>query len=158
MAAGLVPLALGTDTAGSVRNPASACGIVGLKPTRGLLPLAGVVPLAWSLDHVGILTRSISDMVLGFAALAPSAVAQPTPRIGYIRHFHEVDIPASPEVAATTQFLIQGALQQWLSDVITVATVEVEAQDGALLITVQYVERRTQTRGVAQISAPGGSS
>lgn len=65
---------------------------------------------------------------------------------------------ASPEVAATTQFLIQGALQQWLSDVITVDAVDVEAQDSALLITVQYLERRTQTRGVARISAPGGSS
>jgi phage baseplate assembly protein W len=64
---------------------------------------------------------------------------------------------ASPEVAATTQFLIQGALQQWLGDVITVDTVDVEAQDSALLITVQYVERRTQTRGVAQIIAPGAA-
>ena len=63
---------------------------------------------------------------------------------------------ASPEVAATTQFLIQGALQQWLSDVITVNAVDVEAQEGALLITVQYLERRSQTPGVAQIKAPGG--
>ncbi len=65
---------------------------------------------------------------------------------------------ASPEVAATTQFLIQGALQQWLSDVIIVDTVDVQMQDSALLITVQYIERRTQTRGVAQISAPGDSA
>ena len=65
---------------------------------------------------------------------------------------------ASPEVAATTQFLIQGALQQWLSDVIIVDAVDVEVQDSALLITIQYIERRTQTRGVAQISAPGGGS
>jgi len=65
---------------------------------------------------------------------------------------------ASPEVAATTQFLIQGALQQWLSDVITVDAVDVEVRDSALLITVQYVENRTQTRGVAQINVPGGGS
>jgi phage baseplate assembly protein W len=64
---------------------------------------------------------------------------------------------ASPEIAATTQFLIQGALQQWLSDVITVDAVDVQARNGALLITVQYLERRTQTRGEAQISAPGGA-
>lgn len=64
---------------------------------------------------------------------------------------------ASPEVAATAQFLIQGALQQWLSDVITVEAVEVEAQDGALLITVQYVERLSQQRGVAEITVPGGA-
>ena len=65
---------------------------------------------------------------------------------------------ASPEVAATTQFLIQGALQQWLGDVITVDGIDVSAQDSSLQITVQYTERRTQTRGVAQISAPGVSS
>jgi len=64
---------------------------------------------------------------------------------------------ASPEVAATTQFLVQGALQQWLSDLITVEAVDVEAQDGALLITVQYIENRSQTRGVTQLSAPGGT-
>ena len=64
---------------------------------------------------------------------------------------------ASPEVAATAQFLIQGALQQWLSDVITVEAVEVETQDGALLITVQYVERVSQQRGIAEITAPGGA-
>src|SRR3569833_385870 len=64
---------------------------------------------------------------------------------------------ASPEVAATAQFLIQGALQQWLSDVITVEAVEVEAHDGALLITVQYVARLSQQRGVAEIAEPGGA-
>ena len=64
---------------------------------------------------------------------------------------------ARPAVAATAQFLIQGALQQWLSDVITVEAVEVEARDGALLITVQYVERVSQQGGVAEITAPGGA-
>jgi len=64
---------------------------------------------------------------------------------------------ASPEVAATTQFLIQGALQQWLGDVITVDTIDVQAQDGALLIIVQYIERRSQNRGVAQINIPGAA-
>ena len=64
---------------------------------------------------------------------------------------------ASPEVAATTQFLVQGALQQWLSDLITVEAVDVEAQDGALLITVQYIENRSRQRGRARINAPGGA-
>ncbi|MCC6921613.1 MAG: GPW/gp25 family protein [Nitrosomonas sp.] len=63
---------------------------------------------------------------------------------------------ASPEVAATAQFLVQGSLQQWLSDVIIVESVEVQSQDGALLITVHYVERRSQARGVAQVGVPGG--
>lgn len=64
---------------------------------------------------------------------------------------------ASPEVAATTQFLVQSSLQQWLSDVIIVESVEVQAQDSALFITVQYIERRTQAQGMAQISVPGGA-
>ncbi|MEK7322018.1 MAG: GPW/gp25 family protein [Pseudomonadota bacterium] len=64
---------------------------------------------------------------------------------------------ASPEVAATTQFLVQGALQQWLSNLITVETVDVEARDGALLITVQYIENRSRQRGTARINAPGGA-
>lgn len=63
---------------------------------------------------------------------------------------------ASPEVAATTQFMVQGALQEWLSDVIIVEAVEVEVQDTALLITVGYLERRSQTRRTAQFTAPGG--
>jgi phage baseplate assembly protein W len=63
---------------------------------------------------------------------------------------------ASPEVAATSQFLVQGALQQWLGDLITVEAVNVEARDSTLLVEVQYTERRTQTRQVAQFSTPGG--
>ncbi len=65
---------------------------------------------------------------------------------------------ASPEVAATTQFIVQGALQQWMNEVITVEGVDVQAQDSALLITVQYIELRTQRRGVAQFTTPGGTS
>lgn len=62
---------------------------------------------------------------------------------------------SSPEIAATTQFLIQGALQQWLGDLITVEAVDVQSQEGTLLITVQYSERQTQTRSVAQVTLPG---
>ena len=54
--------------------------------------------------------------------------------------------PNSPELAATTQFLVQGALQQWLADLITVESVEVEAVESRLSVTVQYLIRRTETR------------
>ncbi len=70
VAAGLAYAALGSDTGGSIRIPASLCGVVGLKPTFGRISLHGAVPLAWSLDHLGPLTRSVGDAALLLAALA----------------------------------------------------------------------------------------
>src|SRR5699024_6468696 len=64
LAAGLTILATGTDTFGSIRVPASMCGVYGLKPTYGLVSTYGVVPSAWSLDTAGPLARSISDLAL----------------------------------------------------------------------------------------------
>lgn len=69
VAAALVPAAIGTDTGGSIRGPASYCGVTGLKPTRGALPLDGVFPLAPTLDHVGVLTRTVPDAAYLFMAL-----------------------------------------------------------------------------------------
>jgi aspartyl-tRNA(Asn)/glutamyl-tRNA(Gln) amidotransferase subunit A len=60
---------LGTDTGGSIRIPSAACGVVGLKPTRGLLPLEGVIPLAFSLDHVGPICRCVEDAALLMEAM-----------------------------------------------------------------------------------------
>src|SRR4051812_49625775 len=68
--AGLFPLALGSDTGGSVRNPASCCGIVGLKPTYGLVSRRGVFPLSFTLDHVGPMTRTVADNALLLDAIA----------------------------------------------------------------------------------------
>jgi aspartyl-tRNA(Asn)/glutamyl-tRNA(Gln) amidotransferase subunit A len=69
VAAGLVPVALGTDTGGSVRIPAALCGIVGLKTTVGRISRSGVYPLSWTLDSVGVLTRSVEDAALVYRTL-----------------------------------------------------------------------------------------
>lgn len=66
--------------------------------------------------------------------------------------------PASPEVAATTQFLVQGALEQWLGSLIDVEAVQVQARDNALSIEVRYLERRSGASGLARVTAPGGGS
>ena len=119
LAAGFFPLALGTDTGGSIRNPASANGIVGLKPTYGLVSRRGVFPLSFTLDHVGPMTRTVADNALLLDVIAGHDPADPGSaagrqtnfgrlldrgvrglRIGFVRHFHETDMPAHPDVTA----------------------------------------------------------
>jgi aspartyl-tRNA(Asn)/glutamyl-tRNA(Gln) amidotransferase subunit A len=70
IAAGLCYAALGSDTGGSIRQPAAYCGIVGLKPTYGLVSTGGVVPLSWSLDHVGPMCRTVMDTALALQPIA----------------------------------------------------------------------------------------
>jgi aspartyl-tRNA(Asn)/glutamyl-tRNA(Gln) amidotransferase subunit A len=83
VAARMVPLALGTQTVGSVLRPAAYCGVVGLKPTFGRVSRRGVVPLSWSLDHVGALARTVADAALAVAAMSghdpsdPGSAAMP---------------------------------------------------------------------------------
>lgn len=99
VAAGLAMAAIGTDTIGSIRNPATCCGVVGLKPTYDLVPRDGVFPLAFSLDHVGPLTRSVEDcaLVLDVIAGAPGQQSYASEldegaaglRIGVLDSFHE---------------------------------------------------------------------
>jgi len=85
LAAYLLPLALGTDTGGSIRFPASLCGVVGLKPTYGRISRAGIIPLSWSLDHPGPMGRSVADVALLLQVIAgpdhrdSSAAHQPVP-------------------------------------------------------------------------------
>jgi aspartyl-tRNA(Asn)/glutamyl-tRNA(Gln) amidotransferase subunit A len=78
VAAGLAPGSLGSDTGGSIRIPASLCGITGLKPTYGRVSRAGVLPLAWSMDHVGPMTRTARDCALMLNAIAGYDPADPT--------------------------------------------------------------------------------
>lgn len=77
VATGMALAALGTDTGCSIRIPAAFCGLVGLKPTWGRTSLAGTIPLSWSLDHLGPLTRSVAD-----AAVLLALLAGPDPRDG----------------------------------------------------------------------------
>jgi aspartyl-tRNA(Asn)/glutamyl-tRNA(Gln) amidotransferase subunit A len=70
VAAGLCFASLGTDTAGSIRTPASYCGIVGMKPTYGRVSNRGTIPGAWTLDHVGPLCRTVEDAALMLDAVA----------------------------------------------------------------------------------------
>ena len=85
VAAGLGPASLGTDTGGSVRIPASLCGVVGLKPTYGRVSRRGVFPLSWTLDHVGPLARTVEDAATVLQAIAgpdpgdPSTLGHPVP-------------------------------------------------------------------------------
>jgi len=69
---------LGTDTGGSIRIPASMCGIVGLKPTYGRVSTRGVVPMAWTLDHVGPMCKTVEDAALMLAAIASYDALEPT--------------------------------------------------------------------------------
>ena len=75
VAAGLCYAATGTDTAGSIREPAAYCGLAGIKPTYGRVSIHGIVPLSWSLDHAGPLARTVED-----AALVLNAIAGHDPR------------------------------------------------------------------------------
>jgi len=116
LAAGFFPVALGTDTGGSIRNPASMCGITGMKPTYGRVSRRGVVPLAFSLDHIGPMTRTVRDNALMLQVIAghdpgdPGSADEPVPgysamlgeavrglRIGVVRHFYTKDVAGDPE-------------------------------------------------------------
>src|SRR2546426_1064149 len=117
VASGMVPLALGSDTGGSIRGPASLCGVVGLMPTFGLVSRAGVITNSYTFDHCGRLARTVEDCALTLQALAgydpkdAGSVRRATPsyrealgqdlrglKIGVLRHHWEKDIPASDDV------------------------------------------------------------
>jgi aspartyl-tRNA(Asn)/glutamyl-tRNA(Gln) amidotransferase subunit A len=104
VASGMVFMATGTDTGGSIRIPASYCGTVGLKPTYGRVSRAGVRPLGFSLDHIGPLARTVRDVAMTFAAMAHSARAkvfhQPL-RIGLPENFYFDQV--NPEVQSAVR-------------------------------------------------------
>src|SRR5215469_6602267 len=122
VAAGFVPAALGSDTGGSIRGPAALCGIVGLKPTYGLVSRYGVYANSYSFDHAGPMTWTAEDCAIMLQAIAgydpndPASANHSAPdycaaltgdikglRIGIVRHLHEDDCPASAEVSAALE-------------------------------------------------------
>ena len=126
LAAGLIPASLGSDTGGSVRNPATFCGIVGLKPTSGLVSRAGVIPNSYTLDHCGPMARTVEDCAILLKAIAgydrrdPGSVRVEIPdyrgalgrgikglRIGVLRHYWEEDMPAHPDLRAAMEEAIR---------------------------------------------------
>ncbi len=117
VAAGLILGGTGSDTGGSIRGPAALCGIAGIKPTYGLCPRTGILPLAYSLDHAGPMAWTVEDCALllqdmaGFDPNDPGSIDRPVPdfsallgqsikgvRIGVPRHWHETDAPVSDAV------------------------------------------------------------
>ena len=98
LAAGMCMASLGSDTGGSIRIPASLCGVVGLKPTYGRVSLRGVIPLSWNLDHAGPMARSVRDVAILLDAIS-----------GY-----DPDDPASADIS-TGDYLAQldGGIRGW---------------------------------------------
>ena len=105
VAAGVCDLAIGTDTGGSIRIPAAYCGVVGLKPTYGLVPTDGVFPLSPSLDHAGTLSATAADSIALLHAIAgplPAAPAAGVPVIGVLSA-QLADPSVTPEVRAAVR-------------------------------------------------------
>ena len=151
VAAGLCVGALGSDTAASIRQPAAYCGVVGLKPTYGRVSTRGVIPLSWSLDHVGPLCRSAMDAALlleaiaGFDPLEPSSANRPTEhfagamslgtaslRIGVIRrpYFEGLDTDTESVVNTAVEVLAR----------ISAGVRDVELPYASILMTIASAE------------------
>jgi aspartyl-tRNA(Asn)/glutamyl-tRNA(Gln) amidotransferase subunit A len=122
VAAGIVAGAMGSDTGGSIRGPATYCGVAGLKPTYGLVSRAGVIPNSFTFDHCGPLAWTARDCALLLDALAgpdsadPASAGAPPPnafvqlggslkglKVGVLRHFWEEDVTVSPEMIAVVE-------------------------------------------------------
>jgi aspartyl-tRNA(Asn)/glutamyl-tRNA(Gln) amidotransferase subunit A len=117
--------AIGTDTAGSIRLPAACCGITGLKPTYGLVSMRGVIPLSWSLDHVGPMARTANDV-----ALMLQAIAAYDPQDIYCQKFPPVYYPSAIE--EKTAALRLGVARDFWNDVDEEIKVAVDAAVAAI--------------------------
>ncbi len=109
VAAGMAFAALGTDSGGSIRIPASYCGIVGMKPTYDRVSRRGVFPLSWSLDHVGPLTRTVGDAAIVLAAISEPGAIDPATAVGG-------HVPAEVESSVSLEGTRIGVVSEHRSD------------------------------------------
>jgi len=111
VAARMIPVAVGSQTGGSIQRPAAYCGVFGLKPTHGRVSNYGVFPVSWCLDHLGPLARTVSDVALvlqvmaGHDPLDPSSSRAPVP--DYLQALQHADQP--PRLGLLRQFYLEGA-------------------------------------------------
>jgi aspartyl-tRNA(Asn)/glutamyl-tRNA(Gln) amidotransferase subunit A len=110
VAAGILPFATGTDTGGSIRIPASFCGVTGLKPTFGLISKRGVMPLGWTMDHMGPITKTVRDCAVAFHAMGGTTVDLKNTAIRGLRiglptnyYFDKLDLEVSESVRTAVQ-------------------------------------------------------
>src|SRR5689334_1050237 len=132
--------AIGTDTAGSIRLPAACCGITGLKPTYGLVSARGVIPLSWSLDHVGPMARTAAD-----AALMLQAIAHYDPQDIYCQKFPPIYYPSAIE--EKTASLRLGIARNFWNEVdneIRTAVDAAVAELGKITAGIQDIDLSTQ--------------
>ncbi|WP_296249184.1 amidase [Pseudomonas sp. UBA4194] len=117
VAAGLVPLALGTDTGGSIRIPSGLCRAVGFKPGIAAVPMTGIFPLCKTLDHVGPIANSVEDAALVYGVIsrssAPASAADRAPRVGWVdpRALGPVDEQVLMAVKSRAMQLFGGSLE-----------------------------------------------
>ncbi len=137
VATGMGLASVGTDTGGSIRIPAAACGVVGLKPSRGEVPVAGVVPLSYTLDHVGPLAGSVEDAAVLWAILAgvapPGLEAITAGNLRLRRLTGYFDALVAPDVREA----FESALAQLERAGATIESFEIEGTDA---ITQAYVD------------------
>ncbi|UYM06357.1 amidase [Solicola gregarius] len=156
VAAGLVPIAIGSDTAGSIRLPAAHCGVVGLKPSHDLIDRRGVLPLAPSLDDVGVVTRDVEDAALVLRSLLDLSPTGPAPRLEGMR-LGVVDLGSAAsrrvdaEVSAALARAVAGMRTQGaIIERVDPAPLEVYQRCGATILHAEaYREfrHRLETRG-----------
>lgn len=113
VAYGVVPAAIGTDTGGSVRIPAALCGVVGLKPTYGVLSADGVFPLAPTLDHVGLICQTAEDLIVLASALGVSVASDDAWRDANVKRTIGVlevpsDVPVDPDIWRDLSTVVEG--------------------------------------------------